>query len=117
GLRRRAVDLVREHDVAEDRAAPDPELPGRELVYRCPDDVARHEIGRELDPLERAADELRDRAREQRLRGPWHPLDEDMPAEHEGDVREPDRLVLAHDHLVEIRLETGCGVLDGHDAS
>ena len=59
-LRRRAVDLIREHDVREDGPGPHAERARRDLVDVRAHDVARHEVGRELDAFERPADESRD---------------------------------------------------------
>src|SRR3982075_187011 len=96
GLRfgRRAVHLVREDDVGEDRALLDAELAGGDLVHRRADDVAGHEVGRELDALEGATDEPRDRAREESLRGAGYALDEQVAAEDQRDEGEPHGLVL-----------------------
>src|SRR5207245_2172773 len=102
----RAVHLVGEHDVREDRALLDPELAGADLVDARADDVARHEVGRELDALERPADEVRDRARQQGLRGSGDALDEQMAAQRERDERETDRLVLTDDDAMHVARET-----------
>ena len=73
-LRRSAVDLVREQEVAEDRA----EL-GLELAR--PEDaraheVRRNEVRRELHARERAAEDVGGRLDRQRLRQAGHALDQ-----------------------------------------
>ncbi len=84
-LRGRTVDLVGEQEVAEDR----PEL-GLELVLvgpedPRPDEIARDQIGRELDPRERAAEHRGRRLDRQRLREPRHTLDQQMAARQQTD--------------------------------
>jgi hypothetical protein len=51
-LGRRAVDLVGEQEVAEDRAELDVEAPGVRTVDARADEVGGHEVGRELDAAE-----------------------------------------------------------------
>src|SRR6185295_17474376 len=105
-LRRRSIDLVGEDDVREDRPLLYAEVARRDLVDGGADDVARHEVGGELDPLEGPADETRDRAREKRLRRTGHALDEHVAAEHERDEREPDGLILSDDDAMHVAVET-----------
>ncbi len=104
-FRWRAVDLIGEDDVREDRTLLDAELARGYLVHGRTDDVARHEIGCELDPLEGAPDEMGDGAREERLRGTGHSLDEEVTSEHERDESEAHRLVLAHDDAMHVAME------------
>ncbi len=97
-LRRRAVDLVGEQEVAEDRTELGVErlLPGP--VDAGADEVRRHEVGRELDPLERAAEHVRRRLDRQRLREAGHALDQQMPAREEAHEHALEHLVLPGDH-------------------
>ena len=67
-LRRRAIDLVGQHDVGEDRAELDVERLLRRPVDAGPDEVRGHEVGRELQPGERAPEDASDRLSRQRLR-------------------------------------------------
>ena len=53
----RAVDLVGEHEVREHRAPLDVELLARRAPDARADDVGGNEVGRELEPGERAADD------------------------------------------------------------
>ena len=50
GLRHRAVDLVDEQDVREDRAGPEAELALALVVHRQPGDIRRLKVGGALDP-------------------------------------------------------------------
>jgi len=59
-LRRRAVDLVGEKEVGEDRTERGLEITGALVIDARTDEVGGHEIRRELDPLEVAGDRLSD---------------------------------------------------------
>ena len=67
GLRARPVDLVGEHDVGEDRAGVELERAGLLVVHRDAGDVARQQVGGELDARVRALHRLRHRASERGL--------------------------------------------------
>jgi hypothetical protein len=97
--RHRAVDLVDQDDVREDRACPELELPRFLVVDRQAGDVGRLQVGGALDARERrAVDRLRDRAREDRLRRAGHVLEQDVTAARERGEDERDLVVLAeHD--------------------
>src|SRR5581483_7446418 len=71
----RAVDLVREHDLREDRAGA--ELEVRRLLVEGADagDVGGKEVGRELDAAERAVKRARERLREHGLADARYVLD------------------------------------------
>ena len=108
----RAVDLVGEHEVREHRPERDLEL--AELLVEDPgaDDVGGHEVGRELDALELAADRLRERLHRHRLGEAGHALDEEVAAREQGDDHPLEQRVLADDdaldlveHLLERRVE------------
>ena len=102
--RHRAVDLVDKNDVREDRAGPELELARLLVVDRESRHVRRLQVGCALDPREaRAGDRLRDRAREDRLRGPRHVLEQDVPAAGQRREHECDLLVLAEHHLLDVR--------------
>ena len=79
-LGRRPVDLVGEEQVGEHRAERRAELASRLVVDARADEVGRHEVRRELHPLELAADRLRQRLDREGLRQAGHALDEDVPA-------------------------------------
>ena len=93
GLRHRAVDLVDEHDVREDRPGLELELPDLLVVDREAGDVVRLQVGRALDPgRDRALDRLGDRPGEHGLRGARHVLEEHVAAARERAEDEPDLL-------------------------
>ncbi len=100
-LRHRAVDLVDEHDVGEDRSRAELEVPLPLVVDRQPGDVRGLEVGRALDPRRRRAlDALRERPREDGLRRSGHVLQQDMSPTGQGGEDEPDLLLLAaHDEV------------------
>ena len=112
GLGRRAVDLVGEDHVGEDRPLdelhPAPALAGL-LEDLGPGDVGRHQVGRELDPLELEVEDLRDRADQQRLRQPGRAGDQAVAAGEEADQELMRRLLLADDHLRAARARSGRG--------
>ena len=98
GLRlgRRAVDFVGQHDVGEDRPGQELEgpLPGDRIVlndFRA-GDVGRHEVGRELDALERQVERLGQRAHHQGLGQARNADEQGMAAaedRHQAAGREP----------------------------
>ena len=98
-LRRRAVDLVGDDEIREHGAAPRAELPRPRIVDRVAGDVGRHEVGRELDAREAAADRLRECLDQQRLAQPRHAFDEHVPRRDEADQRLVDHFLLADDDL------------------
>ena len=92
----RAVDLVGEEEVAEDRAELGVERPLLRAVDARADEVRRDEVGRELDAGERAAEDARGRLDGQGLGEPGHALDEQVA------LREQ-----AHEHALEHRVLPG----------
>ena len=101
-LRRRAVDLVREQEVAEDRPELGVEVARARPVDARPDEVGRDEVGRELDPLERAAEHLRRRLDRQRLREAGDALDQQVPAREQADEHPLEHRVLSRDHALDL---------------
>ena len=75
-----AVDLVGEHDVGEDRPAPELEHLAVLVVDRHPDDVRRQQVAGELDPTERAAERCGQRASQRGLTDARNVLDQQVPA-------------------------------------
>ena len=59
------------------------------------DDVGRHQVGRELDPLELDAERVGERLHGERLGQAGHALDEQMAAGHQGDDHPLEQHVLA----------------------
>jgi hypothetical protein len=100
--RRRPVDLVDEHDVREDRPGDEAELPVRLVVHADPGHIARQEVGRRLDPAERARDGDRERPRERRLPDPGHALEEQVPVGEQADRRRLDGVVVPGDDPLDV---------------
>ena len=107
GLGRRAVDLIREHHVAEQRSRgerPAPS-PGGFIVFDDvgAGDVRGHQIGRELDAAEQQAQSLRDGAHHQRLGGTGETGDQAVATHQQRGQDLVESLVLADDHLADLR--------------
>jgi hypothetical protein len=108
GLRlgRRAVDLVGEHHVREHRPAREhhPPLPGGGVLLDDvgAGDVARHQVGGELDAREAEVERARERVHEQRLRQPGDAHDEAVAAREERDERLLDHALLPDDELAQL---------------
>ncbi len=67
-----------------------------------PDDVGRHEVRRELDPLELDAERAGERLHRQGLGQPGHALDQQMAPGHEGDDHPLEQHVLADDDPLDV---------------
>src|SRR5207237_2201256 len=90
----RAVDLVRQEEVAEDRAEVDLEVVLVGAEDAGADEVARDEIGRELDPLERPAEDRGRGLDRQRLREAGYAFDQEVPAGEQTDEHSLQHLIL-----------------------
>ena len=101
-LRRRAVDLVGEQEVAEDRPELGVERAARRPVDARADEVGRDEVRRELDALEAAAEHLRGRLDRQRLRQAGHALDQEVAAGEQADEHALEHRVLPGDHALDL---------------
>jgi hypothetical protein len=105
-LRHRAVDLVDEQDVREDRARPELEVALLLVVDREACDVGRLQVGRALHAGElEPGDRLRDRARENGLRRARDVFEEDMPLAGERREYELDLVRLAVDDRLDVRAQ------------
>ena len=93
--RARAVDLVGEENVREDRALPEDELARPLIIDRDAHDVARQQIARELHAPQIPSDGARERARERRLADARDVLDEQVPSAEQRDERELHGLFLS----------------------
>jgi hypothetical protein len=112
-LRGRAVDLVREEEVAEDGALLGVERPGVGAEDPRADEVAGHEIRRELDALERAAQRGGCGLDRQRLGEAGYALDQQVAAgeqAHEHPLQHP---VLPGDHAPDLEERALDGLLRG----
>src|SRR5262249_60233718 len=94
GARARAVDLVGEQDVREDRALLEGELARALIEDGDAEHVAREKIARELNEGQIAADSLGQRARERRLADALDVFDAEAAAREERYRGEPHRFLL-----------------------
>src|SRR6266550_634720 len=101
-FRRRAVDLIREEKVGEDRAERCLEVAGALVVDPCADEVGGNQVGRELDPLEVSGDRLRDRLYREGLSETGYPFDKQVATREETDHEALDQVVLPDDHLLDL---------------
>jgi hypothetical protein len=90
GLRRGAVDLVREEHVGEDGACAEREGPVPRREHVRPRDVGGQEIGRELDAPDRTAERLGERFHQRGLGDPGDALEQDVAACEERDEHHVD---------------------------
>ena len=75
-------------------------------------DVGRHQVGRELNPLEREIEDLRERLDQQCLGQAGHAGDQAMAAGEHRHQDLIDHLVLADDHLADLGEDAARGVGD-----
>jgi hypothetical protein len=75
-------------------------------------DVARHQVGRELHPVERELQRLGDGLDHQRLGEARHADQEGMPARQNGGEDPVHRILLADDPAGHLRPEGGYGALE-----
>ena len=114
-LGRGAVDLVGEQEVAEHRPELGVELVLAGAVHPRADEVGRHEVRRELDPLEAAADHLGDGLDGQRLREAGDALDQEVSTREQADEDPLQHLVLPGDDALDLedraldRITVGAG--------
>jgi hypothetical protein len=100
-----AVDFVGEDEVGEDRAlvGREPAVLGRE--DHGADDVARQQVGRELDAFELDAHGGAKRPDEERLGEARHALEEDVTIGKQGDQQALNDSILADDSLADFVAE------------
>ena len=101
-LGRRAVDLVGQQEVHHDRAEFDVELFLALAVDAGTDDVGGHQVGRELDAGERAADHLGERLHRQRLGHAGNALEQHVALGEQADEHPLDQQVLADDDPLDL---------------
>ena len=73
--------------------------------------VAGHQVGRELDALERQMQRLRERTDQQRLGQAGHAFEQGMAAGENGDQHLLDHFVLADDHFGQFVADAVIGLL------
>jgi hypothetical protein len=101
-LGRRAVDLVGQQQVGEHRPQRGAEVAGLLVVDARADQVGRHQVGRELDALELAAQRARQGLDRQRLGQPGHAFDQQMALRQHGDHHALQKAVLADHHALDL---------------
>ena len=101
-LRRGAVDLVGEQEVAEHRAQLGVEVAGRRAVDPGADEVRGDEVGRELDAPERGVEGLGEGADRERLGEAGDALEQQVAAGEQGDEHALEHRVLADDHAPDL---------------
>jgi hypothetical protein len=97
GLGRGAIDLVRQHEVREERTGPKGEvsLPGQHAHAGY---VGRHQIGSELDATEAQAQRFVERPDQQRLGGAGRALEQNVPPRQKREQRLSQHVALAQHH-------------------
>src|SRR2546427_3746531 len=115
GLRRGAVNLIREEDVREDRAASEDEVAGLAVEHVGPRDVRGQQVRRELDATEREAQARRERFRDQRLRQPGDILDQEMTIAEDRPEDPFEDGALADDHGLDRVEEVAADLPDRRD--
>ena len=95
-LRGGAVDLVREHEVREQRAALRREGSIARVVDHRPGQVRREQVRGELDAAELEREGVREAPHRERLREPGDALEQDVPAGQEPDQQAVHHLPLPH---------------------
>ena len=93
-----AIDLVCKQEVAEDRAELGVEACLVRAVDPGADEIGRDEVGSELDPVERPAEDVGGRLHRQRLRETRHAFDQQVPPGQQADQHPLQHLILAGDH-------------------
>ena len=102
GARGGPVDLIRQHNVREERPPPELEFGGLGIENRSAGNVVWQQIRRALDSLERAADTLRDRPRQHCLGHSRNVLQQQMSFGEKRNQRQHDFLPLADHHLLDV---------------
>jgi hypothetical protein len=119
GLRRGPVDLVGQDQVGEHRALDEPERAPTGRVILLEDlgagDVGRHEVGRELDALERQVQGFGQGRDEQGLGQAGDPDEQAVPAREQRRQEVLDDLALADDPLVDLGAQLVVGAGDVGD--
>ena len=108
GFRRRAVDLIGQQHVGEDRPLHEAEAaqPGVGIFLQDvgAGDVRGHQVGCELDPLETDIQDPGDRADDQRLGQPGYSHQQAMTTGEDRRQHLVDQRILPNDHLVQFLL-------------
>ncbi len=115
----RAVDLVGQDDIGENRPPEKFELPHTAGLVFLDDlgarDVRRHQVGRELDPVVAQVKRIGQRVNHQRLGQPGHANQQAMSTGKDGDQQLLEDRVLSNNNLGHLPLELVEGILEPLD--
>ena len=105
-LSRRAVDLIRQQQVGENRAERSGEFAGFLVEDPRADQVGRHKIGRELDAFELASDGLRQCLDCQGFGKPRHSFYQDVAARQQRHQHPLQQVILPDNNLLDFVQQT-----------
>ena len=108
----RAIDFVGQQKGGEHRPAHQREFVALEVEDVGAGDVGGHQVRRELDARELAAEHVRQRARQQRLGDARHAFDQRVLARQDHDQRRVDHLILAQNHFAHFGARGGEGLVE-----
>ena len=100
--RRRPIDLIRQQNLREDRTLFELERPQAGIVDIHSQHIRRHQIRRELDPIEVQPQRSRNRLRQRRLPRPRHILEQHMTTTEHRDDRKIYRITLTNEDPLHI---------------
>ena len=109
-LGRGAIDLVREHEVGEDRASLEAQAAPTIQVLADDggaDNVSGHQIGCELDAAEPQRQHIAEGAHQERLAEARDTLEQHVTATEQGDEDQAHHLALPDDGFVQLGLDAG----------
>ena len=112
GTRRRAVELVDEHDMGEHRAGSELPCAGVRREHRHAGDVGGQKVGMALDPRQLGPERGRQGPGQHGLAHPGNVLDEQVPAAERGDGRRRERSGHSEQHPAQVGHQ-GAPELDG----
>jgi hypothetical protein len=101
-LGRRAVDLVREHQLGEDRSGVKLESASLAVVDRYADDIGRQQVTGELDALEAQTQGSGERVRQHGFAYAGNVFDQQVSARQKAGDRQPDLAFLAEDDAADL---------------
>src|SRR5205807_7457559 len=102
GLGRRAIDLIGEQDLCEDRALAELELLGRRAVDVHARDIGGEQVRRELQTLEAATQRAGERLRQHRLAHTGHVFDQDVAAAQQRNHTQFDLRGFADEYMADV---------------
>ena len=118
GFGRGTIDFVGEDQVREDRAVLELEGAFARVGFHDEvraEDVGGHEVGRELDTIERHVEHLAERADEERFAEAGHAFEQHVPAAEQCNEGAFDDGRVADNDFADLGLKRGVGVAEGLD--